>query len=451
MLLHPFTRCIVLAWLSLALCSCQKYLDQKPDEALAIPSTLADAQALLNDFTGVHRAYSTLPMVSADDFYLLDSYVNSLSVQNRELYLWQTNQHNTPANNWRTIYGKILRANLVIDLLTRIQPGPGEAPSFQDCLGRAYFLRAWCHFWMAQLFAAPYDPATAASLPGIPVRTRADISVPVERGTLAGTYQQILQDLDLAIGLLPAQKTLAHRPARTAAHALKAFVSLLMQSYQLAAAEAAASLQLNSTLIDFNTLDANSNTPFRLFNEEVLFHAVISGNTMLGVNNWKVDTLLQRSYAVGDLRRTVFFRSNGGFKGDLAGTATVDVFAGISQAEVYLVAAEAQARLGNTQEAMRLLNQLLGKRWQTGRFTPVAAATPAEALQRVLQERRKELVGRGLRWLDMRRLPVADGGAVSFTRLYQGSAVVLAAGSPQFTFLIPQEVIERSGIAQNPR
>ena len=76
---------------------------------------------------------------------------------------------------------------------------------------------------------------------------------------------------------------------------------------------------------------------------------------------------------------------------------------------------------------------------------------PPVALAKVLTERRKELLMRGLRWTDLRRLNRDSRFAVTLSRTVQGQEYLLPPGDPRYTLLIPNEVIVNSGIAQNSR
>src|SRR5690606_20155507 len=90
------------------------------------------------------------------------------------------------------------------------------------------------------------------------------------------------------------------------------------------------------------------------------------------------------------------------FKGSYMGNSSL--YNGLSLNEVYLMKAEANARRNNIEVAMASLNTLLEKRWVAGTFTPSVISSKEEALQLILAERRKELLMRGLRWIDIKRL-----------------------------------------------
>jgi hypothetical protein len=92
----------------------------------------------------------------------------------------------------------------------------------------------------------------------------------------------------------------------------------------------------------------------------------------------------------------------------------------------------------------------LSKRWKNGFFQAVTASSAADALTKILTERRKELVFRGLRWADIKRLNL-EGANISLTRKLNGQTYTLSPNHPRFALPIPDDVIQISGMPQNPR
>jgi len=448
-----FTACLLGAGLLMA--GCTRYLDAKPNKALVVPGTPADAYAMMQEYNLLHASQPMLAFLSADDFYLADSYVAAAEVNDRDAYLWQTQTANTTITLWRNPYAAILLANTAIPLLENAEVPAAEAGKKAAYLGKAYFIRAWHHYTLANLFAAPYREATAGSTPGIPIKLLPDLDEPVRRGTLADTYRQIIGDVNRAIRLLPPPPQPAYLPDRSAALLLRANIALHMHQYDSALAAGRAALALRPGLINYNTLSAAADFPFQRFNAEVLYHAIITGSGMLSTNNWRCDTGLYRQYETNDLRRSLFFKLNGpgaaGFRGDYGGEGEIDIFCGLSNNETYLIVAECEARAGNTAAALQVLNTLLAHRWRTGTFVPYAAATATEALALVLAERRKELVGRHNRWYDLRRLNAGHNAGITLQRRVGSNLYQLPPNDLRYTFLIPQAVIDLAGIAQNPR
>jgi AAA+ ATPase superfamily predicted ATPase len=96
------------------------------------------------------------------------------------------------------------------------------------------------------------------------------------------------------------------------------------------------------------------------------------------------------------------------------------------------------------------LNHLLVRRWKTGTFVPFTAATAEEALDLILLERRKELVFRGVRWMDLKRLN-KEGRNIELVRNLDGQIYRLAPNDLRYAMAIPKDIIQMTGIAQNPR
>jgi starch-binding outer membrane protein, SusD/RagB family len=210
-------------------------------------------------------------------------------------------------------------------------------------------------------------------------------------------------------------------------------------------------LQINNSLIDYNSLSSSSSYPISRFNSEVLFHA--AQLPTLVYSGWaRVDSNLYNSYASNDLRKTIYFKqfsdSTFYFRGSYDGS--VSLFFGLAIDEVYLIRAECEARLGNISEAMTDLNGLMVNRWLTGTFTPFTATNSQDALNIVLTERRKELLMRDSRWMDIKRLN-KEGGNIDLTRNLNGLLYHLTANDNNFALPIPEYVISLTGIVQNPR
>jgi hypothetical protein len=155
---------------------------------------------------------------------------------------------------------------------------------------------------------------------------------------------------------------------------------------------------------------------------------------------------------VNDLRKTIFFKSNGNgsyaFKGNYTG---IDgIFSGIATDELYLMKAECLARQGKAGESLNVLNALLITRYKNGLFTPVTAVNATDALQKILAERRKELVMRCIRWMDVKRLN-AEGAGIVLKRKINGVMYTLAPNSNRYALPIDDDVIRVTGMEQNPK
>jgi len=124
---------------------------------------------------------------------------------------------------------------------------------------------------------------------------------------------------------------------------------------------------------------------------------------------------------------------------------------GLGIAEVYLIRAECNARLDKKDLALQDLNKLLVNRYVTGTFTSINVSSSSEALDIVLQERKKEMVNRGMRWADLKRLNIDGARSINLKRVLNGTEYILPPNDPRYALLIPLEVVRFSDVHQNSR
>jgi len=434
--------------------SCKKYLDAKTNKKLVVPSTLQDAQALLDNYKQLNLLYPSTGQESDDDHYLLAGNYNALDIVAQQVYTWDENAQNY--NDWQYLYSNVLYANLALETVEGIQPDATNMALWKFIKGQALFFRAFSFFYLAEYFATPYDSLTATDKPGIALRFTSDVNEPVIRASLEKTYRQVITDLTTAAQLLPALSTPASRPCKAAAFGVLARVYLTMNKFNEAGLYADSCLQLYSTLMDYNMLDSTAPAPIKTFNTEVIFQCSTLQSYSIYSPYAKTDTLLYNSYAQHDLRKLIFFKTNPdgthSFKGSYDGSYYYDVpFIGIASDEMYLIKAECFARAGNKEKALLYLNTLLKQRWQTGTFIPFTANGNDDALTLILSERRKELTCRNIRWFDIKRLNAEGKYTVTLVRMENGQTYTLPPNDARYTFLIPPQVIAISGIVQNAR
>lgn len=447
---------ILLAVVCMQSLSCQKeFLDKKPNKALLVPSKLADLQSLL-DNTSVMNVAPALHTIAADDYTLSDNALKSFSnAYERNSYLWTEELYEGKTiPDWYISYEQIFYANVVLEGLKKIEITAANEQLHNRLKGSALFYRAVAHYHLAQLFAIPYQ-ASAESAFGIPYRTSADVNERTVRSTLKNTYQMILNDFNEAKDLLPSQAPYKGGAGKPAALAYLARIHLLMGAYQQALDNAEQCLATNNKLIDFNLLNPSSTRPISGTNEETLFYTIMFNYSFVGkfASTTLVDVELFKSYDAGDLRKTVFFNNKGNdnvlFKGNYTGSSAI--FAGIATDEVYLIKAECQARIDNKDGAMATLNQLLEKRWDKTKFTALSAVSNEAALKLIIAERRKELISRGVRWTDLRRLNQDERFTVTLKRNFEGHEYILRPGDNRYVFPIPDDEMRLNIIEQNPR
>lgn len=442
------------------MCSCSKYLDEKPDDAISTPESLEDLDALLSYEAKMNENFCGLIEVGADDYQLVRSVYDARTVFERDNFKWANEPFYLQLDmgeNWQRPYETILYSNIVLESLERIKGGD---ISFRNKLkGDALFVRAYRFFNLAQAFSPVYNGSKDNDELGIPLRLNSDVSIKTIRSTVKETYDQILNDLKESISLLPDKVNIKTRPDKAAALALMSRVLLSMQNYEGSLQASIECLELNNSLIDYNTIDLSKAFPFQPLNSETLYYAKCPISLLLPTRA-DVNVELYQKYQDNDLRKGAFFSMRTPqrirFKGFYNGGPT-GYFAGLGIDEVYLNAAECYIRLGKIEQGMRLLNTLLVHRYDKGSFNEKVAINEADALSIVLEERRKELPFRGIRWTDIRRLNLDPRFEISIKHTIEGinetekETFTLSPNDPRFIFLIPQTIIELNGILQNKR
>ena len=454
---------LILVVLTSIISGCKKdWLNAKTQQNLAVPATLQDFQALLDNQSVMNQGGNALEEMASDGHTVTDALLKALADAEANAYAW-SNFKATPYNqtaDWIRPYTRILYCNLILEGLATIKPTNGtDQQTWNNLKGGALFNRAMTFYELAQVWAPAYDAATAQTDLSIPLRLSSDANVSETRSTVQQTYDQIINDLLTAKGLLsvtPAYKT---RPSKPAAFALLARVYMAKRDYVSAGLNADSCLQVVNTLLNFNNLTTTATYPFPLFNNEVIFHKTMNNYSSISSPYAMIDSNLYASYSTNDLRKQFFFKLNVNsstyynlntayFIGSYS-NAKLN-FTGLTVDEMYLDRAECEARAGNMGPAMIDLNTLLQTRWKTGTFVPYVAVSSGDALNQILIERKKELLFRGLRWTDLRRLNKEPNFAVTLTRTYNGTTYILQPNSYQYTFPIPLDILQLSGISQNP-
>lgn len=444
-------RIIVLCFLKASLLSaCGDFLSVKPDKKLAVPSSSKDLQALLDHVPTMNYGFSAgLSEIASDNvFYTHQTWSSISNEEDRAIYVWQ--KIPVVGIYWDNIYRKVVAANTVIDLIDEVSY---DIPSQRnEILGQAKFFRGISFFDLVQLFAVPFDMATASQQPGIVLRLSSDINVQSQRASVADSYNQIIEDLEAAAELLPTASPLyPTRPSKAAAYGALARCYIAMGDYVLAEKYADSCLQNGQQLLDYNQIE-RAPYPFEPFNEEVIFYSELSGYSMLIQSRLRVDTALIMQYPDNDLRSQLFFTKmpDGyyAFTGDYGQNSTAAKFNGITTSEMLLTRAECYARNERVSEALNDLNRFKRNRYQSDSFVEFDGATNADILSEILLERRKELVFRGVRWSDIRRL----NREVPFDlqrQLGEDLYTLKSSDLKSFAFLIPTKIIELTGIMQN--
>lgn len=441
--------------------SCKKdWLEAKPDKSLIIPTTIQDYQAILDNSDVFNTNYPGLNEVSSDNYNVtFANWESSGSVLERNSYTWSTDVYEGETVNfdWSFSYKRILYANIVLEGIPKISSTNQNLKDWNNVKGSALFYRAFSYYNLTQLFCKPYIEQSANSDLGLPIRLSPDVNEQVKRSNIQETYNQILTDLNMALDLLPSKSAYLTRPSKNAVNALLARIYLSMGDFENALLNSNAALGISDRLIEYSTLKPTATLPFVRFNNEIIFHSEASIYQILSKNYFNVDAELYKAYESNDLRKALFFNLSGTdvkFKGNYSGSNSF--FNGLAINEMYLIRSECLARKEKVGEAMTAINLLLKTRWKKnndGSSTYVDKTAPNStiALKLILDERRKELLFRELRWTDLRRLNLEPSLAITLKRTLDGKTYSLVPNDNKYILTIPPDEIRLSGIEQNNR
>lgn len=444
----------------LSITSCRKYVEIPAVGVRALKYT-TDYQNLLNNTSVLEYAYS-FPLLSSDDVGIENTtYQNSFTtttanVQLVSTYNWLFTRYTTDTEtdaDWDRFYQQIMICNNVTDGV--MASDGGTETTKKGIYAVAQVFRAYAYLNLVNLYAKPYNSATASTDLGVPLLTSADLFVNLKRATVTAVYDQILKDLTEALPYLPDLPAYNSDPSKSAAYAILAETALEMRNFTAAGNYADQSLALKNTLIDLNTYAATPNTlPRKIVNPETIFSKLIGGTSF---NTVTLSSDLLTLLGTKDLRFVLFARAISptaayGVSYYRQNYTNEGVYCGPNVPEMMLIKAESDARAGNTSNAVSLLNDLRVKRFKPADYVALNAVNAADALKLVIDERRRELFGRGFRWFDQRRLNQDAAFAKTYTRTFKGVTYTLEPNSNRYVYAIAAKyLLLNPETEQNPQ
>lgn len=434
--------------------SCKKYLDKQSDNSFVVPGTLTDLQALLDDADVMNEfATPSFGEASCDNYFEPIDIYNSGDDGSKATYTWQPHDYIAP-NDWSSAYLPVYNSNYCLETLASIPMNSANEITWENVKGSALFFRAYYFGQLAWIHAKAYDKSTAGKDLGIALRLTSDFNVTSTRATVEETYQKIVADAKESVMYLPELPEHPYRPSKAAAYGLLARTYLSMRQYDSAFKYTDLCLGLQNALLNYNDASINvaSNVPFQRFNKEIIFYTSMNGLNITPLYS-RADTTLYDSYSDSDLRKQIFFRPSTGyrrFKGSYSASGS-NLFSGIATDEMYLTRAECYARAGEVANALADLNTLISNRWNNAYpYMDITASNAKEALEKILTERRKELLYRGIRWMDIKRLNKEDYNIV-LMRNINGNIITLPPNDNRYALPLPSDIIQQTGMQQNPQ
>lgn len=441
------------AILAASLSSCvNDWLDVAPSDGTDADAALTSSSDLDAARTGMYKALkgnSRLVDYYGQQFFVYgdvhagdDYQYNNLGGSNRASFYYDMNYQtaseftsSTSSSNvaWKSPYIVIGRANRIIAAAEggALSDAAEAKATIDQYAAEAKVLRALAHFDLVRIYGKPYTEDQGASL-GVPLVTGVlESNAKPARSTVAEVYTQVVKDLTEAISSNAlATETEPGYVSVWGAKAILSRVYLNMGDYANALSVAEDIIKNSGAALwtrdqYFKAWDAS--TP----NEsEFLFRLNVAGSTdnndLNGIGNLQqrdgykemvatkkfVDMLTsdpkdvrndmflpakaEKEVAVYGTNK-VFLNKLRGQGGNLRNVTIVPI---IRLSEVYLTAAECAFRNNDKTKAVEYLNDLV-----KNRTTTVASLATVDniTLDRILIERRKELIGEGQRYFDALR------------------------------------------------
>jgi len=436
--------------------SCRKYVDIAPYNTRTLVYT-SDYRDLLNNNSVFEGAYG-YPLISGDDMGIDDinkqKTFGSNAIQ-ANIYTWSDTYVGSTISDadWDKLYNVIYNCNVVTDGV--VGSKNGNDADKQELLAEAKVHRAFAYWCLVNMYAKEYDPTTAKTDLGVPLLLTSNLFTKLNRVPVQTVYDQILQDLKTALPNLPSKALFDTRPSKAAAYALLSRTYLFMRNFTAASNYADSTLNLQNTLLDLNNYINNTSAiPQRLVDPEIIFSKFVNSYYALPVSS-SLLTLLGTS----DLRYQLFTQPGSQFFPSFAGRGYwrynytfENICIGPNVPEIMLIRAECAARNGDASTAINLLNALRKKRFAPADYVDYTIGSVADALSKVVDERQRELFGRGFRWFDQKRLNLDATFAITETRVFLGTTYTLVPGSNHYVYPIGEKyILLNPEIQQNPK
>ena len=186
-----------------AFTGCDKFLDVKP-KGILLPERVEDFEAMFNS-PEMAMSFAEELLYCVDDYHEdFDAIIKTAQVNT---YYWRkgmdVNIDENPAV-WGGLYKSIYHANVIINKV--LNAAEGTTAKKEALRAEALVVRADNYFTLLTIFAKAYDPATAASDPGLPLVTATDVTEKAPpRSSVQATLDTLLSNIQEALPSLPAR------------------------------------------------------------------------------------------------------------------------------------------------------------------------------------------------------------------------------------------------------
>ncbi|MCV9386330.1 RagB/SusD family nutrient uptake outer membrane protein [Reichenbachiella ulvae] len=483
--------------LSIGISSCDEYLDVNPDNRVELNDLDKAAQLLTNAYSVASPAFTDW---MTDDFFY--TFGTNIRPAHEDMFRWEDvvagpDEQDSPDFYWYESYNAIAHANEVLTVLDDLPADSDEERAQKKAIeAEALLTRAYAHFMLVNMFGEHYNINGASSDEGVPyIKTpESEFLAQYERASVSRVYS-LVED-DLLDGLDNLNESFfsgsgKYHFNRNAALAFASrfylykgdFIRSLQYSNELLGSNPEAYVRdftsdeyqaAKSSITGYPQLFSSAEEPANLllmrkislvqrtdfaFGVDENFYSSLYGTNPFGATDERENPAFVKGLnALYPVRyESLFERSS------LNSNTGLPYHIGVmfKGEEVLFNRIEANVYSGNLSAALADLQILTDRR-----YTGVADVTltldvlrsfyGAEnepsftdqdiLLNYLLFERRKEFVGQGLRWFDIKRY-----GMTVQHQFADGSTDVLSSDDPRKVLQIPQSAQDVGGLEDNPR
>lgn len=458
-------------------CTRENFLDFVPKGNI-IPTKIEDYRLMLDqaeqNLNGIGNGFANSHFESlyvTDNMQFTQPIAVALGFQNNAIaaYTFRENLYlaSEEDSEWSNYYNQIYTANVVLAGLDEVTNGTEQEKN--QLKAEAKLHRAFAYFNLVNLYSVHYEPNSAATDLGVPIREGIELEgVDLTRASVQEVYDNIIADITSSTSDLESisANDVRFRPSEAGALGLLAKVYLYQGNYDQALTQIDQALAIYNTVRDMNTDVGDGGfgaieLPLASSDDEVVwFKGSRRPNTPAAILD---TTLINTLYEENDLRgqsyagieilitnQEIEERVEYGFYGR---TFNRTIPAGINVPDLLLMKAECEARLGNNLTAANdALNALREKRFATDTYVSVNITDQNALLDFVKEERRRELMGQPERMFDLKRYNRFDNAGISLVHEYDGIDYTLAPNSLNWALPIAQKyILLNPEIIQNPR
>lgn len=443
--------------------------DIAPKDVLEAGSTYTNVSDLQRGMNSVMASYNPYPIINFNSIFTDECRIGSQSGgQEVPKYNMQLTSAVNGNDIWNAHYRTINFANKIIVAANSIPTNsPAEVASLNNIVAQCYALRALCHLDLLTHYATTMEDPSALGVLYVDFVPFPGQTIP--RSTVGECFTKLLADLDTAESLFAGAASNKIFMNKEAIVFMRAKVALFTGDNAGAIANADLliaqfSLADRSQYVNmFNDLD-NTEVIFKA--ERKANNALIggiwfftgTGGDFMGLSNSMID-----SFQPGDIRPSVLKDDSetapviGKYKGS-EGVVYMNDVKVMRVSEMYLVKAEAQAKLSQFTAASSTMQALVEKRYDVDSQGVSLAETKSystlsDAILDILEERKLELGYEGHRYVDLKRLRAISNVGIERNPLDCGGAAPceLSPSDNRFTLPIPiTEINANSAALQNP-